>query len=256
MAMTDPVELRIRRLEAIADSLRDSGRALALLALGSAGDTARLDRWSDLDFFAIVREGEKRAFIEDLWWLRAAGPIGWCYRNTVDGWKALYEDGVFLEFAVFEPGELAAIPFAPGRIVWQADGFDAALTEPRRVGGFQPADPDWLAGEILSNLYIGLARWRRGERLAGMRSIQVHALDNLLRLAEQTLPPAPDIGTDPFNPERRVERRHPDLAILLPDMAAGLAGCPRAARAILSWLERHATVPDAIRREILELAAD
>ena len=44
-------------------------------------------------------------------------------------------DGIFAEPAVFEPQEVVSIPFAPGRIVWQAPGFDAHDTVPRRVKG-------------------------------------------------------------------------------------------------------------------------
>ena len=47
--------------------------ALALLGLGSVGlETARLDRWSDLDFFAIVAPGAKARYIERLDWLAEA----------------------------------------------------------------------------------------------------------------------------------------------------------------------------------------
>lgn len=39
------------------------------------------------------------------------------------------DDGVFCEFAVFEPHELAPIPFAPGRWVWRRDELDPTLGE-------------------------------------------------------------------------------------------------------------------------------
>jgi hypothetical protein len=62
-----------------------------LLALGSAGlERQRLDRYSDLDFFVIVAQGYKVHYIESLDWL-------------ADGHKALMTDGIFCEFAVFEP---------------------------------------------------------------------------------------------------------------------------------------------------------
>ena len=50
----------LTRLDEIGKSLEDSGRALALIGLGSVGtETERLDEWSDLDFFAAVQPGEK-----------------------------------------------------------------------------------------------------------------------------------------------------------------------------------------------------
>ncbi len=67
--MKTPQDL-LERLDAIGESLRTSGNALALLGLGSVGtETARLDAYSDLDFFAIVREGFKAHYIDHLDWL-------------------------------------------------------------------------------------------------------------------------------------------------------------------------------------------
>jgi hypothetical protein len=52
-------------LDGIAASLASRPQALALLALGSCGvEVARLDRFSDLDFFVIVEEpAEVRLFL-------------------------------------------------------------------------------------------------------------------------------------------------------------------------------------------------
>ena len=125
------VSLLQQRLLQIAAALEQSGKALALLGLGSAGlDSDRMDEYSDLDFFVIVMPGYKQKYIQDLFWLEQCGDIVFRYQNTVDGHKVLYADGVFCEFAVFEADELATIPFAPGRIVWHAKGFDTRLAEP------------------------------------------------------------------------------------------------------------------------------
>ena len=51
-------ELLLQRLDDIGQSLKDSRQALALLALGSCGaERERLDQYSDLDFFVIVKDG-------------------------------------------------------------------------------------------------------------------------------------------------------------------------------------------------------
>ena len=100
--------LLLERLDAIAASLRDTGKGLAVLALGSSGlESDRMDAYSDLDFFAIVKTGRKPLLVGDLGWLERVAPIGYAYRNTPDGHKVLFADGVFCEFAVFEPGELS-----------------------------------------------------------------------------------------------------------------------------------------------------
>ena len=118
-------ELLLQRLDEIGQSLKDSKQALALLALGSCGtERERLDQYSDLDFFVIVKDGYKQTYIQDLTWLSKLEPIAFHYQNTVDGHKVLFEDDVFCEFAVFEAHELVSIPFAEGKIIWKEVGFD------------------------------------------------------------------------------------------------------------------------------------
>ena len=234
------------RLEAIGGSLAASGHALALIGLGSVGrETERLDRWSDLDFFAIVEPGHKARYIDDLGWLAAAHPLAWHFRNTADGHKALMADGVFCEFAVFEPAELDAIAFAPGRVVWKRDGVPDAIASPRRaLPGRALASEEWIVGEALSNLLVGLQRFRRGERLAAMRLVQVFAVDRLLEL-EALRHPETDRGADPFARERRIEQRSARLAAELTQLVPGVDRTPQAAQAMLQALAARGAVLDA-----------
>lgn len=244
--------LLLARLDAIATSLQASPHALALLALGSVGrERQRLDAHSDLDFFAIVEPGHKARYIERLDWLAAAHPLAWHVRNTADGHKALMDDGVFCEFAVFEPHELAGIPYAPGVVVWRRPGFDDPIESPARPLP-SPALPDetWIVGEALSCLLVGLQRWHRGERLSAARFVQGHALDRLIELdalrARSEAPPAADAAAaDPFNHDRRLEARRPLLAEELPALVPGYADTPAAARAMLQALARRGAVLDA-----------
>lgn len=244
------------RLQAIGHALRDSGHALALIGLGSVGqETARLDAFSDLDFFAIVEPGHKARYIDSLDWLAAAHPLAWHFQNTVDGHKALMADGVFCEFAVFEPQELAQIPFAPGRVVWKRERVDDDIAVPRKA--LPPAEPPgeaWIVGEALSCLFVGLQRWHRGEKLSAARFVQGHALDRLLEL-DALRHPAAAAGADPFNRERRLEARRPALAAELPALVPGYEGTPQAALALLEALAaRGAALNPAIVTRIQELA--
>jgi hypothetical protein len=245
----------LQRLDAIAGVLARDPQALALIGLGSVGlDTARLDAWSDLDFFVVVEPGAKARFIDRLDWLAAARPLVWHYRNTVDGHKALSDDGVFCEFAVFEPGELAAIPFAPGRVVWRRDGTPPDLAHPRRaLPDAAPPDADWLAGEVLGALIVGLSRLARGEVLAATRLIQGQAVDRLLQVIERQRGAAP--WRDPFALERRFEQRHPGAAAELARWLPGYRHNAEAARALLAALRRYTAVPDAVASHIEALAA-
>lgn len=245
--MPDHVHLLLRRLEDIARALEQSGHALALLGLGSVGlERDRLDAASDLDFFALVEPGHKARYLQNLDWLTGLAPVAFHFQNTVDGFKLLYTDGVFCEFAVFEPHELAGIPFAPGRLVWKRPGFDDALARPARVPTPPPAsDPAWLLGEALTNLYVGLGRLQRGEILSATRFIQHYAVDHTLQLA-RTLETEQPIHVDPFVFERRLEKRLPGAARHLPDFVPGYLRNREAARAILTFLEQHFPVPPTL----------
>ncbi|BDI07076.1 hypothetical protein [Sphaerotilus microaerophilus] len=251
------IAVLLDRLQSIARSLDVSGHALALLGLGSVGqEIERLDEWSDLDFFAIVEPGHKARYLDDLGWLAAAGPLVWHYRNTPDGHKLLYADGVFGECAVFEPQELAGIPYAPGRLVWRRAGVGDAWAQPVRAPEERPrSGTDWLVGEALGNLHVGLQRWRRGERLAGLRLVEVHALGRLVELLPLVEPPVPGVACDPYNAERRLELRHPGFAQMLPAMVQGLSRVPGSALAQLDWLASHFGVAPAMSKAIRALAA-
>lgn len=246
--------LLLSRLDDIGAALAHSGKALALLGLGSVGnESERLDEYSDLDFFAIVERGCKNEFIDDLGWLSSICPIAFSYRNTRDGHKLLFQDGVFCEFAVFEMHELHDIPFAPGRVVWKkADVADTLLQPDPARFAMEEHSVEWLLGEALGNLYVGLSRHARGERLAAMRAIQVHAVDRLLELCAK-IEPGISAGRDPFARERRYEQRHPTSAQALPGFMQGYERNVESALAILAFLDRHFTLNGAMRQAIMEL---
>jgi hypothetical protein len=244
------------RLASLARVLSTRDDALALLALGSVGiETARLDAWSDLDFFVLVRDGAKGRYIANLDWLAAAHPVSWHFQNTVDGHKALMADGVFCEFAVFEIHELGRIPYAPGRVVWRRDELDEGLARPTQPLPAQ-SNADWLIGEALSNLIVGLQRHARGEKLAAMRMIQVHALDRVLEFMELHEPgsPAAVAARDPFNVDRRIEIRSALAARVLPLWAGGYERTVPAALALLAALEARNVVPAEVSGHIRWLA--
>lgn len=246
----------LSRLDAIAASLASRDDALALIGLGSVGiETHRLDAYSDLDFFVVVSDGAKARYIDDLAWLGAVHPLAFAFQNTRDGHKALFADGIFCEFAIFELPELAGIAYAPGRIVWKRDGVPDDIQAPKTKTGVAEAHTQaWALGEALTNLYVGLGRDRRGERLSAMRFVQSYAVDRVIELwdarrVESRATP------DAFALERRVEQRHPDLAARLPSFCQGYARNIESARAILAFLEEHFDVNPDIAQAIRGLCA-
>ncbi len=253
MTYNDVTDAQLSRLRQIAHELSRREDALALLGLGSVGeDTQRLDEYSDLDFFVIVAPGYKARFIDDLDWLSSVSPIGFSFRNTVDGHKALFSDGLFCEFAVFEPSELTGIPFERGRVVWKREGFDADLLEPGpRESGFGEGNEEFLLGELLTNLYVGLGRYARGEKLSACFFVQHHAVVRLLDLFE--LWEGSDDLKDAFSNERRAEQRFPQHAELIESVTAGYRQTPAAAQRMLDFLSARVALNEHLAREIRRL---
>jgi hypothetical protein len=251
--MNDPTAL-LKRLDEIGQALERTGGALALIGLGSVGtERDRMDSYSDLDFFVIVQAGQKSRFLNNLGWLSAPCPLAYTFLNTADGYKALYEDGIFAEFAIFEPEELDHIPFAAGQIVWQSPDAPDNLSAPRYVPPTPESHPaEWLIGEALTNLYVGLGRYWRGEKLSAMRFVQGYAVDRVLELIETLETPQPG-HQDRFVRERRFEQRYPLLAQHLPTFTQGYDATPASARAVLEFLSEHFEVNPTMAGLILSL---
>jgi lincosamide nucleotidyltransferase B/F len=229
-------------LNAIAATLSAKPQALALLALGSCGaERERLDAFSDLDFFVIVEESAKQAFIENLDWLTTGSPIVFAHRNTRDGWKTLDQDGVYCEFAVFHPAELADIPFAEGEVVWAREGFNAGVLEPKSQDLF--VDVPWHCHEAMTNILIGLKRYLRGEKLSARNMIAGDAATHVCKALAQ------GEQSDPFNPWRRLELMHPSAAREV-EQALSHSFVPEIARALVATMRSRVDLPTPLLKEI------
>ena len=252
---TDIPRRLLARLDELGGILAARGDALALIGLGSVGtDRDRLDDHSDLDFFVVVDDGAKPRYLAGIDWLEALGPIAFEFRNTSDGRKVLFEDGVYAEYAVFTLEELAGAAYAAGRIVWRRDDAPAGLEHPRHAPSPGSAQPiEWYVDEALTNLYVGLHRDLRGERLSGMRLIQVHALDRLIELLD-ALGRAGRGQQDPFAAERSVERRFDGSILALQALAPGYDRNRDAALAMLGVLEGLVPVDARMAQAIRSLA--
>lgn len=250
-------ETLLDRLAAIGHSLAATQPAQALIGLGSVGrELDRLDDYSDLDFFVVVDAGHKNPFLADLSWLEAAAPVTYRFRNTSDGYKFLFADGIYGEMAVFTPDELAAAAFTAGRVVWRREDVSETIGDPRREPPrLETPGVDWLLGEALTNLYVGLGRFRRGEKLSAFRFIQQYAVDRVVDLAP-LMTPALTRAADPFDSPRRFEQRHPVLAGALPALMQGYDHSAESAAAILALLDAHFRLDPAMKAAIEALLPD
>ena len=251
--MVDP-QLLLSRLDEIGRSLSQTPNALALIGLGSVGqELDRLDEYSDLDFFAIVRTGCQPKFLEDLSWLTDIAPVTYYFQNTRDGFKLLYEDGVFCEFAVFEEPDLAGAAFTPGRVVWKVEDISESIATPQKQAPpDEPRPLEWILGEALTNLYIGLLRDRRGEKLTAMRFIQSHAADRALELVERIETAAP-AHVDQYTIDRRFEQRFPNTSKKIPDFFQGYEKNRESAAAILAFLDENFEINSGMKQVIKNL---
>lgn len=245
----------LQRLDDLGAVLAGRGDALALIGLGSVGrDVGRLDDHSDLDFFAIVEDAAKQRYLDSIDWLETLAPVSYSFANTADGRKVLFADGLFAEYAVFTLDELRESSFPPGRLVWSRADTPRGIEEWGSVP--QPAsreNVDQQLNEALTNLYVGLHREARGERLAAMRLIQVHAVDRLLYFLELQGNSA-EQRQDPFAIERGAERRFSADVIPLAQIVTGYGRNREAALAILQWIEERMEVNAELAGAIRKLA--
>ncbi|PWW08756.1 hypothetical protein DFQ01_101482 [Paenibacillus cellulosilyticus] len=250
-------ERLLGRLNEIGGSLERRGETLFLLGVGSVGvETDRIDEYSDLDFFVIVKQGYKQRYIERLDWLEDVCPLAYSFRNTVDGYKIMFEDGIYGEYAVFEEEELEHIAYTGARIVWMDPSYakpdiakSGGRTETRRREGL-----DFPLNEALTNLYVGLCRYARGEKLSAARFVQSYAVDSILsvlHLLEKEEAYFPDV----FGEERRLEKRFPSFAERVGDMILGYERTPESALHILRYLEDVYPVNRRMSAEIRRLAS-
>jgi hypothetical protein len=251
---TAAARTRLDRLDAIGAHLASRGDVIALLGLGSVGvEYDRLDEHSDLDFFVVVDEGAKQRYIDSVDWLEAVHGVGFSFVNDPNGRKALFADGIFVEYAVFTLGELDHIPFDGARLVWARDDAPDDLPERGRRAGLPSLDTvEFHLNEALTNLFVGLHRELRGERLTATRFIQTFAVDHVLALLRLTGAPSAQ-GRDPFDASRRVEQVYPPAVLPLGEMMPGYGANVAAAAATLAWLRQRFDVDPVIAAAIDDL---
>lgn len=249
-------QLLLQRLDDIGKALERNSGALALLGLGSVGiETDRIDDYSDLDFFVIVTPGSKQRYIDRLDWLEAICPLAYHFKNSDIGYKFMFEDGIYGEFAIFEETELLNAAYTGGRIVWKHHTFtnEELLIRDAVTPVVTQISIDHVVGEALTNIYVGLGRYARGEKLSALKFIQSYPIDGLLSVMH-LIEPEVDYYPDSFGNERRAERRFPGFASVMGNLLQGYDRVPESAIHLLEYLEQIYPVNPRMRSEILALA--
>lgn len=241
----------IQRMEKLAEKLKSYKDAQCLLGLGSMSQVRRADNYSDMDFFLIVKEGSKQAFLDDLKWL-SVRPLVYIFRNTLDGYKVLFDDGVFAEFAVFTEKEIIEAQFTKGIVYYKTNDFDVSLVTPKNMPKQNVIDRNHHLNEALTNIYIGLNRLQRGEVSSATTFIQNHAFNNILRLFDGIFKQIDDYF-DPYVYERRIEFKYTEARDLLPKFRQGYDKNKESALEMIQFLAKNYEINAYLLGKINEL---
>ena len=240
----------LKRLADLGFYLETLEETLGLLGLGSVGvELSRLDQYSDLDFFLILKKGSKQKYLDSLFWLNDVYPLAYSFRNTVDGYKILFADGIYGEFAVFEEDEMENISYNEGRWIFKKPSCHVSSIQSKPFEPLYSNNTDYAINELLTNLLVGLQRYHRGEKLAAQRLIEVHALNRLLSVLPSVYVEE-NVYADKYNIERRIEFRFPAIAKKLPLFVQGIENLPASAHHLLDFTLMHFHTDEAIVKEI------
>lgn len=248
--------LLLQRLDEIGKVLENRGDVLALFGLGSVGiETERIDEYSDIDFFVIVTPGNKQRYIDHLDWLEETYPLAYHFKNSDLGHKILFEDGIYGEFAIFEESDLESALYTGGRMIWKQPSYtnEDLLTGKAVIPSLKSSSIDYVVGEALTNIYVGLGRYARGEKLSALRFIESYPIDGLLSVMH-LLEPEVAYFPDVFGNERRVEKRFPKFSSVLSGMLQGYDKISESAIHLLNYLEEIYPVNPRMSSEIRALA--
>jgi hypothetical protein len=206
----DPADYQ-RFTENQTNQLSHYGDVLALVALGSMAARDHLpDRFSDHDFFVIVRPGTQSWYRANRQWLPKHERIAFAYQETAHGMKVLSDERHLLEFAVFDPDELNQARINRYRVLFDRANLTATLEQLAARETASPAeDIPYQSSQFLTHLLVGLWRFQRGERLSAFQFLREFPLQELVRLTQAlATPDRPDLG-DNLDPTRRFERVYP-----------------------------------------------
>jgi hypothetical protein len=196
--------------EDLIDKCRVTPSVIGLVLVGSVADTARVDEWSDHDFFVITESGAQESLRLDLSWLPDSENIAFSFRETAHGLKVLYRSGGLLEFAVFDVEELRACAVNHNLLAFGTPEVAQALaTAANRTADIPLGDSLRDFRLFLSLLVIGVGRARRGELLTAGEGIRSYSLGALLKVFARELPA--DSRQDRLDPFRRFEFVQPEL---------------------------------------------
>lgn len=170
-------ERSLRRMDEITAYYARQSGVLAVAAFGSNAERERFDDSSDLDFLVFCEPIAKARLIAEVGNLATLGEIEALRVVYGDAVQLLFSDGVFCDFGIVLPEQLATFPHGTGRYLWRKpewEAIDISANEPAR----KPTQE--LIEDALFHLYVGLLREQRGEEAAAFEEIQGKAAQCVL----------------------------------------------------------------------------
>lgn len=208
--------------DALRRALEPDPRVIGLMAAGSmAGQSHQPDEWSDHDFWVIVEPGAQAWYHTHTEWLPDSDQIVLWFQEPHGGFKVVYRSGHLLEFAVSEREILLRAKVNDYRLLIDRCGLAADLVQLQRSTEAefrqQTADDLCLLGQFLTNLLVGVGRYRRGEHLSARSLISMWAFHGLLRLIARYIPAEHPGTLDNLDPLRRFEMVYPTIGAAIND---------------------------------------
>ena len=201
---------------ALLHNLERDARVLGLMAAGSMAQQSHPpDEWSDHDFWLVVEPDAQVWFHTRREWLPDSDQLVLFFREPHGGFKALYRSGHLLEFAVSDREGMLHARVNDYRLLIDRIGLaaDLARMHAATVADFQRTTGDdvSLLGQFMTNLLVGVGRYRRGEQLSARQLITLSSLYSLLQLIPKHIPAERPVPLDNLDPLRRVELAYPAL---------------------------------------------
>lgn len=245
-------QLLHKRLEQVVSAYSQLPQAIALFRPLS-NETFSRDSDEGIILQGVVKKGSKYALLDNLSWLSTVQHIAFAYPRSKDGYRVLFSDGVFCDFSLHEKKELLDTMPDDKTLLWSESGFNKGLAVPEMRSDIDTEQPNWLLGEMLTNMIIGLRRFAQGEKLSAYECIQQNALSKLISLILLWHPESQ--GKMPTQDQSRfIEQHFPDLKPYLGEFGAGYEHSPDSALAMLDYIERYLPVNHFMKDQILNMA--
>ncbi|MCY7296159.1 hypothetical protein [Alteromonas sp. a30] len=198
--------------------------------------------------FHVINTPDKTAqYFENSAWLNEVQHIAYQYQRAKNVKRVLFSDGILCDLHLHSSTELCDHSRSQWNVVWEKPGYQLTAYPSHSLPCLE-TQTEWLLGELLTHLTLGLRCFANGEKLAAFQCIQQRSLNHLLTLlALKHFPEKYHDST--FN----WEQHFPELAGKLNQLAPGYEASPEAAQSIIEHLSQLHNFNHFIKDQILNL---